>query len=101
MTSKFHFAVKTPWRCVLFLAVIQFVQARMGVTPGWGGAMQLVDLVGKQEALKILVTSKKIQPTQALVDEIIPQDTVSSCYHCVLNFVSLMSIYGLKCFPTG
>ena len=54
----------------------------MGVTPGWGGAAQLVDLVGKREALKTLASSKKIHPTQALemglVDEIIPQDTVSS-----------------------
>lgn len=56
----------------------------MGVTPGWAGAAQLADLVGKREALKILASSKKINPTQALnmglVDEIIPQDTVSwSC----------------------
>ena len=51
----------------------------MGVTPGWGGAVQLVDLVGKREALKTLASSKRIHPTQALdmglVDEIIPQDT--------------------------
>lgn len=66
---------------MLYSAVIQFVQARMGVTPGWGGAVQLVDLVGKREALKIVASSKKILPTQALkiglVDEVIPEDTVS------------------------
>jgi enoyl-CoA hydratase/carnithine racemase len=68
--------------------VIQFVQARMGVTPGWGGAVQLADLVGKREALKILASSKKILPTQALdmglVDEIIPQGTVS-CWNCLFT----------------
>ena len=52
----------------------------MGVTPGWGGAGQLASIVGKQEALKLLASSMKILPLQAmnigLVDDIIPQDTV-------------------------
>ena len=43
--------------------------------------MQLVDLVGKREALKIVASSRKILPAQALnigfVDEVIPEDTVS------------------------
>ena len=65
----------------------------MGVTPGWGGAVQLAELVGKREALKILASSKKILPTQALdmglVDEIIPQDTVS-CWNCLFTWSFLV-----------
>ena len=59
----------------------------MGVTPGWGGAGQLVDIVGKREALKILASSKKIHPNEALniglVDEIIPDDIVSCSIICL------------------
>lgn len=58
---------------------IQFVQARLGVTPGWGGGTQLVNLVGRQQALKILMSCMKIDAKQAmsmgLADGIIPENT--------------------------
>ena len=78
--------------------VIQFVQARMGVTPGWGGAMQLVDLVGKREALKILSSSKKILPIQALnmglIDEVISTENPVSCRNILQFKIGSRKIFG-------
>jgi ethylmalonyl-CoA/methylmalonyl-CoA decarboxylase len=36
-------------------ARIQFVHARLGIAPGWGGTARLVQLVGRQAALKLLL----------------------------------------------
>ena len=33
-------------------------QARMGVAPGWGGARRLVDIVGRQRALTLLLSCR-------------------------------------------
>ena len=41
-------------------ASVSFVQARMGVAPGWGGARRLVELVGRRKALQLLLTSSKL-----------------------------------------
>lgn len=61
-------------------AVIQFVQARMGVTPGWGGGARLHKIVGRQHALRALCSAEKITPKTAtamgLVDRVIPSDNV-------------------------
>lgn len=66
----------------LCMIVIQFVQAKMGVTPGWGGAAQLVELLGKQQALKILTSSQKIFSQEALniglADGVISNESVCS-----------------------
>ncbi|ETM38237.1 hypothetical protein, variant 1 [Phytophthora nicotianae] len=55
-------------------AVIQFVQSRMGVIPGWGGGARLYKIVGRQNALRLLCTTERISPDRALqlklVDEI-------------------------------
>ena len=45
---------------------IQFVHAKLGVTPGWGGAARLVDVVGKKNALHILCSSEKLCAEKAL-----------------------------------
>ena len=41
-------------------ASVSFVQARMGLGPGWGGARRLVELVGRRAALNLLLTSAKL-----------------------------------------
>ena len=41
-------------------ASVSFVQARMGVAPGWGGARRLVELVGRRKALQLLLTCSKL-----------------------------------------
>jgi ethylmalonyl-CoA/methylmalonyl-CoA decarboxylase len=47
-------------------AIVQFVQARMGVSPGWGGGARLYKLVGRQHALRLLCTAAKTLPEEAL-----------------------------------
>ncbi|GMI32659.1 hypothetical protein TrCOL_g11010 [Triparma columacea] len=39
---------------------VKFVQSLMGVTTGWGGGGRLVELVGRKEALQLLLTHKEI-----------------------------------------
>ena len=64
----------------MYFLEVQFVQARRGVTPGWGGGTQLVDLVGRQQALKLLTSSVKIHGIKAkaigLVDGLIDKHSV-------------------------
>ncbi len=45
---------------------ISFVQARMGVTPGWSGATRLKTLLGKPKALEILLSCRTIGADEAL-----------------------------------
>ena len=33
-------------------------QARMGVAPGWGGARRLVNIVGRQRALELMLSCR-------------------------------------------
>jgi len=50
----------TDYRVATMGSSVAFVQARMGVAPGWGGAHRLVRLVGKQKALELLLSCQKI-----------------------------------------
>jgi enoyl-CoA hydratase/carnithine racemase len=54
---------------------IEFVHAKLGACPGWGGARRITSIVGRKEALKLCVTSRRIAATEAiaigLVDEAI------------------------------
>ncbi|OQS02494.1 hypothetical protein THRCLA_05137 [Thraustotheca clavata] len=47
-------------------AKVAFVHANMGVVPGWGGAARLVKLVGRQQALKLLGRTEKMDAKKAL-----------------------------------
>ena len=50
----------TDFRLATSKASISFVQVRMGVAPGWGGASRLVDIVGRRKALQLLLSCQKI-----------------------------------------
>ncbi len=52
--------LSTDLRAFTPLATVTFVQARMGVTSGWGGGKALVDLVGKNRALKLFLSCQKV-----------------------------------------
>lgn len=47
-------------------ASIQFVQAKMGLTPGFGGGSRLVRIVGPRTALKLLTSAQTISSSEAL-----------------------------------
>ena len=50
----------TDFRVATARASISFVQVRMGVAPGWGGASRLVDIVGKRKALQLMLSCQKV-----------------------------------------
>eukprot|EP00981_Chlorochromonas_danica_P011051 scaffold3685_cov128-Ochromonas_danica.AAC.1 len=58
---------------------IQFVHARLGASPGWGGARRLTEIMGRKEAIRLLLSSPKITAEHALeigyVDKIIRHET--------------------------
>jgi ethylmalonyl-CoA/methylmalonyl-CoA decarboxylase len=47
-------------------ASIQFVHARIGASPGWGGALRLCSIAGRGHALRLLGTSEKLSSEAAL-----------------------------------
>ena len=55
----------------------QFVHGKLGVSPGWGGLNRLVSLVGRTTALKLLCSSRRMSPEEALrcqyADDVIPE----------------------------
>jgi len=44
---------------------IQFVQARLGIAPGWGATARLVRLLGRRKALRVLCALRPISPGEA------------------------------------
>ncbi|KAI9204975.1 ClpP/crotonase-like domain-containing protein [Polychytrium aggregatum] len=47
-------------RVVAKNAIVRFVQVKMGVVPGWGGATRLTKILGKSKALQVLSSSPKL-----------------------------------------
>jgi len=46
-------------------ARIHFVQARLGVAPGWGGASRLVRILGRSRALRVLAEARSLSAGEA------------------------------------
>lgn len=72
-----EFAIATDFRLMADSARFQFVQARRGLSPGWGGAARLVQIVGRTKALGLLAPAAAIDPQSAmacgLVDHVFDQ----------------------------
>lgn len=74
-------------------AEIQFLQVKMGLTPGWGGGARLVNQVGKQTALRLLGKAEKVNLSYGcqigLVDGELTndKDVVTSCSELVPEFL--------------
>jgi enoyl-CoA hydratase len=47
-------------------ATLGFAQIGMGVTPGWGGAKRLFELIGYSQAMDLLLTGRVIEAQEAL-----------------------------------
>ncbi|GMF16125.1 unnamed protein product [Phytophthora lilii] len=77
-------------------AVIQFVQSRMGVVPGWGGGARLYKIVGRQNALRLLCTAEKISSQHALrlnlADEVFNATTETASSAAISSFVGPFDI---------
>jgi enoyl-CoA hydratase/carnithine racemase len=63
-------------------ARVQFVQARLGVAAGWGGAGRLVRLLGRSRALRLLSTGEAVAADAAfdlgLLDQLVPADATAA-----------------------
>ncbi|XP_030852585.1 ethylmalonyl-CoA decarboxylase-like [Strongylocentrotus purpuratus] len=65
---------------------LQFKQAMLGLSPGWGGGSRLVRLVGPQKALQLLAGCRTVTATEALemglADDVLPSSS-DSVQHAV------------------
>jgi enoyl-CoA hydratase/carnithine racemase len=61
---------------------IGLTELNLGIMPGWGGTQRLSRLVGRPQALEMILLSKVLTPEQALqcglVDAVVPQDSLLS-----------------------
>jgi len=66
--------------------------AQLGLVTGWGGTQRLPRLVGKTQALQMLLTAERIPATQALtvglVDELVPE---SDLWDAAVRWVDKLS----------
>ena len=53
------------WRVMASDASVRFVHAKMGASPGWGGAARLVSLVGRPRALRLLAEGAPLRAREA------------------------------------
>ncbi len=79
----------TDFRVMSSEAHIRFVHARLGLSPGWGGGGRLVEIVGRQGALRLLAGARRVNAWQAqdlgLVDRICPPGEAESTARQLLN----------------
>lgn len=58
-------------------ATLGFLQGKLNVTTSWGGGADLISVVGASRALELLLSSRKLNMTEAvghgLVDQIVPE----------------------------
>lgn len=79
-------ATATDFRVLSESCFVRFVQAKLGLTPAWGGATYLSKLVGHRVALRLLASTGRVDPEAAerigFADRVIaanpadPQDVV-------------------------
>jgi ethylmalonyl-CoA/methylmalonyl-CoA decarboxylase len=59
-------ATATDFRLLSSKATFQFLHAKRGLSPGWGGASRLVELVGRRRTLHLLTAAQPVSPNDAL-----------------------------------
>ena len=61
---------------------IRFIHHRLSLCPGWGGGSRLVQIIGRKEALKVMLQAEKLPAPKAyelgIVDEIIAGDGIKA-----------------------
>jgi enoyl-CoA hydratase/carnithine racemase len=70
------------FRVAATTATFAFRQAANGITTGWGGGARLFRLVGRSQALRLLLTAERIDAGEALriglVDRVVPSEELMS-----------------------
>ena len=59
-------AVACDFRLMVLNGKLGFVQRRMGVSPGWGGGVRIVQLLGPTVALELLTSGRVLSCSEAL-----------------------------------
>jgi ethylmalonyl-CoA/methylmalonyl-CoA decarboxylase len=76
-------------------AKMRFVQAKMGITPGWGGAGRLAELVGRRQALRLLGAGASLDYDGAraigLADGCAASDALEDVHAAANEFVGLFA----------
>lgn len=72
LTTACDFRLMTP------SAQIGFVHIRLGVTPGWGGGSRLVQLVGANKALDLMLSGRLLQHEEAVQIGLV-NDVLTDC----------------------
>jgi len=71
-------AIACDFRIAASHAVIAFNQSTLAIMPAWGGVERLVDLVGRNQALRLLLTGRRLDAIEArnmgLVDDVVEID---------------------------
>lgn len=79
--SAFELALSCHFRFCTENAVLGFPEATFNLMPGCGGSLRLASLVGKTEALDLLLTGKNINAREAielkLIDKILSKNDIS------------------------
>ncbi len=70
------------FRIAAATAMFCYVQAEKGVIPGWGGGARLFHLVGRTQALKLLLTAEPFDAAEAMrigfIDSIVEPESLQS-----------------------
>jgi ethylmalonyl-CoA/methylmalonyl-CoA decarboxylase len=103
-------ATATDFRVMSPAARIQFVQARMGVSPGWGAAWRLREIVGPSMAVRLLTGGRALDASAAesvgLSDATVsPLQSQCSCGNATCPLASLpdrksLSLPAPEVFPS-
>jgi enoyl-CoA hydratase/carnithine racemase len=89
-------------------AYIQFVHAKLGASPGWGGSNRLTSIIGRKNSLRLLASSCRINVNEAikigLVDKILPKYQVDLSIednkHIIDNYIlEYLRPYLIQIFP--
>lgn len=86
-------AVACDFRVAVTGARIGFLQSRLAITPAWGGSIDLMDLVGRRRALRLMATAEMLTAQDAceggLIDMVAaPEETAVAAAR---RFLSPMS----------
>ncbi|MBL0386317.1 enoyl-CoA hydratase/isomerase family protein [Tumebacillus sp. ITR2] len=61
-------------------STVGFIQVKLGIAPGWGGGVLLQKIVGRQQALRMILTGEVIDAHRAreigFFDEVVPAEDV-------------------------
>jgi enoyl-CoA hydratase/carnithine racemase len=83
-------------------AKFAFRQAANGLTTGWGGGIRLFNLVGRTQALRLLLTAETISAKEAhrigLVDRVVPRSKLFAAAEQLISKVRVNSSNSVSAF---